>query len=248
MSDPLADCRAALDAATREAQQNAAAARDAQDELQQFVYAASHDLQQPLRAVTTYAQLLLREFPGETQARELLNVIIENAGQMTVLVRDLLNYSRLGTSPRPAEVNLNAALQSALYVLTGPLQESGGQVALGDLVVAFADERQLAIVFENLLSNAIKYRSAEAPRIRVESQQDGDLVTVSVSDNGVGVPPEFQDRIFEPFKRLQGKQIPGSGLGLSICRKIVRAQGGRIWIESDGAHGSVVKFTLPAGA
>ena len=248
MTDLHASCQAALAAANKQAEQNAAAARAAQDELQQFVYAASHDLQQPLRAVTTYAQLLLREFPDEMQARELVGVILESSAQMTALIRDLLNYSRTGASPERANVNLNAPLQWALYTLAAPISEAGAQCETANLGEVFADERQLATLFENLIGNSLRYRGSEPPRIRVEATTDDDLHTISVSDNGVGIKPEFHDRVFEPFKRLHGRQIPGSGLGLSICRKIVHAHGGRIWIESDGEHGSVFKFTLPAGA
>ncbi len=243
--DELAECRAKLRAAEREAEENAGLARAAQEELHYFVYAASHDLQQPLRAIGTYAQLLQRDHPDDERAREFTNVIIDGAAQMNALVRDLLTYARTGNTADCAAVKLNGPLQWALYNLAKAVQDSGAQVNGSDLPEVFADEKQMVSVFENLIGNSIKYRSAEPPKVEVWGETDSEYHTISVRDNGVGIKPEYSEKIFEPFKRLHSKEIPGSGLGLAICRKIVRAHRGRIWVQSDGQQGSVFKFTVP---
>ncbi len=240
-----AGCLKQIEALRREVEESAAAARAAQDELQYFVYAASHDLQQPLRGIGTHAQLLQREYPNDPRAREFTSVIIEGAAQMNALIRDLLTYSRTGNVSEPVLMRLNAPYQWALYNVTKLIQESGAHVRCGELPEALADEKQMVTIFEHLLTNAIRYRSAAPPEVEIESETGEDFHTISVQDNGVGIRPEYHEKVFEPFKRLVPKEIPGSGLGLAICRKILRAHGGRIWVESDGEHGSRVTFTLP---
>lgn len=235
----------ALAEARRELDENVEAVRSARDELQYFVYAASHDLQQPLRTIATHAQLLQRECPENVRAQEFAGVIVESAGQMNALVKDLLNYSRVGNEPDLNEVQLNGPVQWALYNLDRSLREAGGEVKTGDLPEVLADEKQLVTVFEHLLRNSLLYRSKEPPQVEITAENTDQLCTISVKDNGEGIKPEYQEKVFEPFKRLHSKEIPGSGLGLSICRKIVRAHRGRIWVESDGERGSTVRFTLP---
>ncbi len=220
-------------------------AKAATDELQYFVYAASHDLQQPLRAIGTHAQLLQRLFSSDQTAREFTQVVVDNATQMNGLITDLLTYSRLGNPFQPKPVNLNAPLQWALYTLAKPIAESHATVTASDLPEVSGDEKQLATVFENLIGNAIKFRAASPPAIEVSADESDLAITVSVQDNGPGIPPEYLERIFDPFKRLHGKEIPGSGLGLSICRKVLRAHHGKIWMESDGESGSTARFSLP---
>ena len=245
LRDNHAGCLRQIESLKREIEGSAAAARDARDELEYFVYAASHDLQQPLRAIGTHAQLLQREYPNDQRAREFTAVIIEGAAQMNALIRDLLTYSRTGNVSHPVLMQLNASYQWALYNVATIIQESGARVRCGELPEALADEKQMVAVFEQLLTNAIRYRSAEPPEVEIESATDDQYHTISVQDNGVGIKPEYHEKVFEPFKRLVSKQIPGSGLGLAICRKILRAHGGRIWVESDGEHGSRVMFTIP---
>lgn len=241
-----ASCLKEIEAIRRELEGNAADYRAAQEELQYFVYAASHDLQQPLRAVGTHAQLLQRQFRDDERVKEFTTVIIQNAAQMNGLITDLLTYSRSGNTPQCASLNLNAPLQWAIFNLGKDIQQCGAQVTSGELPEAFADEKQMVTVFENLLSNSLKYRASEPPEVNVRGDAGDEFHTVSVRDNGVGIKPEFHEKVFEPFKRLHGKEIPGSGLGLSICRKILRAHRGKIWVESDGQRGSTVKFTVPA--
>jgi light-regulated signal transduction histidine kinase (bacteriophytochrome) len=142
-------------------------------------------------------------------------------------------------------VNLNSVVQWALLNLERSVRESGAQVVFSELPVVSVDESQMVQLFQNLLSNALKYRSGEVPRIEVASQETEGAHTISVRDNGIGIEPAYQKQIFTAFKRLHGREVPGTGLGLALCRKIVEGHGGRIWVESDGKRGSTFKFTLP---
>jgi hypothetical protein len=241
----IEECRVELQRSQEGEKEGREAARLATDELQQFVYAASHDLQEPLRTVSAYAQLLQREYPQPGQAAEFAAFVINAANQMGALVRDLLTYSRIRTEPKQEVLNLGTALQRALLTLSERIRASGAQVTSVELPEVFADEGQIANVFEHLIGNAILYRSSAPPAIRVTADEDAGMCTVSVQDNGLGIEPRFHEHVFQAFKRLQGKNIGGTGLGLTTCRKIVRAHGGRIWVESDGANGSTFKFTLP---
>ncbi len=238
-------CVEELSSVRLEAEERSADAQASRDELQYFVYAASHDLQQPLRAIGTHAQLLQRQFPENAEAKEFTDVIIDGATQMNTLITDLLKYSRIGSAANQKSIHLNASVQWALFNLAKAIEQSGAKVTLQDLPEVFADETQLATVFEHIVSNAIKYRGGDPPEVKIASEVDGDFHLISVQDNGVGIKSEYHEKVFEPFKRLHSKDIPGSGLGLSICRKIVRAHRGKIWVESDGANGSLVKFTIP---
>jgi light-regulated signal transduction histidine kinase (bacteriophytochrome) len=212
--------------------------------LQQFVYAASHDLQEPLRMVLTYAQLLQRQFPKDEQAQEFTSFIISGADRMKCLIQNLLTYSRVGTSRRRGEVKLNACLQWALLKLAQAIQESSAVITHDDLPNVQADETEMAQVFENLLSNALKFRGDASPQVHLSMEEGSGEWILSVRDNGTGIDPRFLEQVLLPFKRLHGKGIPGSGLGLAICQKIVRAHAGRLWVESDGQQGTTVHFTI----
>lgn len=240
-----AELRSALEqcsAALRETEEDA---RQARSELHDFVYAAGHDLQEPLRAVSSFGQLLQRKFVQDAETAELTGLIIDGAARATALVQALLSYSRVGVAPRLTVVPLDAAVQPAVYKLDGRIHESGAEVICGDLPEVHADDAQLAQVFEQLIKNAIAFRSSEKPRIEITAEEASDALLVSVRDNGIGIDPRFHDFVFSPFKRLHGKEVPGAGLGLAICRKIIGAHGGRIWVESDGTQGSTFKFTVP---
>lgn len=221
------------------------AARTARHELQFFVYAAGHDLQQPLRAIGTHAQLIQREHPRDNRTQEFAGVILEGVSQMNALLADLLTYSRTGNSIEATPVNLKASLQWALLNLAKAIESSGAEVTSGELPEVLADEKQMVAVFENLLSNAIKFRGDARPRVDIRGEIADGFHTISVEDNGCGIKPEYHEKIFEPFKRLHGREIPGSGLGLTLCRKIIRAHSGKIWVESDGMAGTVARFTVP---
>lgn len=219
----------------------------ARAELQHFVYAASHDLQEPLRAIVAYSQLLERHLAGDKTAREYIAYIVGGANRMSALLRDLLTLSRAGSSQRRAAVNLNAAAQAALLKLAPTITELEAEVKRGDLPEVFGDDAELTQLFGHLIENALKFRGAAKPKIAIGSEQGSGECVISVADNGPGIETAFHEEVFSAFKRLQGKGVTGSGLGLAISNKIVRAHGGRIWIESDGRSGTTVKFTLPDG-
>ena len=227
----LEDCQAAREAAERE--------------LHDFVYAASHDLQEPLRAVCAYGQILRRKFESDAEIDELTGFIVDGASRAAALVQALLAYSRAGASPRIETIRLESALQTALFKLSKRIRESNAEIIYADLPEVTADELQLGQVFEHLLSNAMLFTADEAPRVQVNAEEAAEAVIISVRDNGKGIDPRFHELIFQPFKRLHGKEVAGVGLGLAVCRKIIAAHGGRIWVESDGQHGSTFKFSVP---
>lgn len=236
---------ATLNKAHEECERNSASARIAKQELQHFSYAASHDLKEPLRAISTYTQLLQRQYANDVQAAEYTSFIVDGVNRMNTLIESLLTYSRTGAPANRTPVPLQAVVQWALLNLEGNISEAEAQITCGELPVAVVDENQMVQLFQNLLSNALKYRSDSPPMIIVSSAETSDAHVISVEDNGIGIDPRYQTQIFAPFKRLHGREVPGAGLGLALCRKIVEGHGGRIWVESDGQHGSVFKFTLP---
>ncbi|HEY1947121.1 MAG TPA: ATP-binding protein [Bryobacteraceae bacterium] len=222
----------------------AKAAGSGEEALQHFIYAASHDLQEPLRMVLTYAQLLQRQFPDDERAQEFTSFIISGVGRMNGLIQNLLVYSRVGTSKRRSAVNLNACLQWALLKLAPAIKESGAAITHDELPEVQADETEMAQVFENLIGNALKFRDTNSPHIHISAEEGSGEWILSVRDNGTGVDPRFLEQVLLPFKRLHGKGVPGSGLGLAICDKVVRSHAGRIWVESDGQQGTSVHFTI----
>ena len=241
----LDKCLHARQITEREAEINAEKAQSAIEEMQHFLYAVNHDLRQPLRSILTNAQLLERRRPQDSELKEYTGPIIEGAGEINTLVESLVTYSRVASTQRRSLIRLDIVLQLALLKVQKLVKESNAQITYRDLPEAEVDESQFTQVFEHLLNNSLKYRSGEPPRIEVSAQEDTDAYRVSVRDNGVGVKPDYHETIFAPFKRLHGKDIPGVGLGLSICKKIVIAHGGKIWVESDGQTGSTFHFTVP---
>jgi len=219
-------------------------------ELQQFAYAASHDLQEPLRTIVTFGQLLAERCKGkiDEETDQFLDFVTSAASRMRSLISDLLSYSRAvhreGTALK--EVNLNAALDVALFNLQLAIQESGATVEPSPLPTVLADEPQTIQVFQNLISNAIKYKRDDPPVIRVGAEQNGNEWVIAVRDNGQGVPAQYKEYIFGVFKRLHGREHPGTGVGLAICKSIVERNGGRIWVESEPGQGSAFKFSIPA--
>jgi light-regulated signal transduction histidine kinase (bacteriophytochrome) len=240
-----AELKKKLEACSEAREAAQAEARQAVKELHDFVYATSHDLQEPLRAVSAYAQLLQRKYAGEAETSELTGFIIQGARQVTGLLQALLAYSRAGNSPRLRTVNLSTVIQAALFKLNERIRDSGADILCRELPDVTVDEIQLAQLFEQLIGNAIAYRSSEPPRVEIETEEGDEGYTVSVRDNGKGIEPRFHEQVFLPFKRLHGKEVAGPGLGLAVCRKIVGAHGGKIWVESSGENGSTFKFTLP---
>jgi PAS domain S-box-containing protein len=219
-------------------------------DLEQFAYAASHDLQEPLRMVSNYLQLLERRYGArlDGDAVEFLNYAVDGARRMAEMVQDLLNYSRVGSRGTPfAPTDLNAALDQALADLQVAVEETGARVTRDELPTVAADASQMRQLFQNLMGNAIKFRGPEPPQIHVGAERRGGEWRLAVRDNGIGIAPEFRDRIFGVFQRLHSRgEYPGTGIGLAICEKIVTRHGGRIWVEAEPGRGATFYFTLPA--
>jgi PAS domain S-box-containing protein len=219
------------------------------DDLQQFAYVASHDLQEPLRMVASYTQLLARRYRGalDADADEFIAFAVDGVTRMQALINDLLAYSRVGSrESERAPVSLEEVLGRVLHTLSPATQTEGATVTHDPLPTVQGDAGQLAQLFQNLIGNAIKFRGADPPRVHVSARHEDGGWVVSVRDNGIGIAPEFATRIFAIFQRLHSRtEYPGTGIGLAICRKIVERHGGRIWVESEPGHGSTFNFTLP---
>ena len=220
------------------------------DDLKQFAFAASHDLQEPLRTVASFATLLDRTAASRLTGdeREYLKYIVDGSLRMRALIDDLLTYSQVGHKPDPSHVaDLNAVLAWALENLRERISQSECQIISADLPTVVGDEAQLGQVFQNLIGNAIKYaRPGVKPVVHVNATREGRYWSIAVSDNGIGIDPRDQKMIFGAFKRLHGREIPGTGIGLAVCRRAVEAHDGRIWVESTPGEGSTFIFTLPA--
>jgi PAS domain S-box-containing protein len=218
-------------------------------DLEQFAYVASHDLQEPLRMVATYTQLLAERYRGrlDENADKFIGYACEGALRMQTLIRDLLAFSRVGRNSAACEpVDCDAAMAEVLLSLGPAIQESGAVVTHAALPVVWADRSQIAQVFQNLIGNAIKFRGKEPPVISVQAAKIGDEWLFSVSDNGIGIAPEYAEDIFVVFQRLHTRtEYPGNGIGLAICKKIIGRYGGKIWVEAQAGHGSIFKFTMP---
>lgn len=220
------------------------------EELRQFAYVASHDLQEPLRTVGSYAQLMARRYRGKLDpgADEFIDYIVGGVTRMHTLLNDMLAFSRVTqNSNKPHEfANLEAVLQGAMMNLELAIKENHATITHGPLPGVVCDPTQIGQVFQNLIGNALKYKASEPPRIHVESEEaDGEWI-ISVSDNGIGIDPQYHDRIFGIFKRLHGRELPGTGMGLAICKRIIEKHDGRIWVESEEGKGATFRFTLRA--
>ncbi len=232
-----------------ELEQVTAALKRSNEDLQRFAYAASHDLQAPIRTITTYLQLLQRSLGSrlEQEEEEMLEFTLGAAGRMHSLIRDLLLYSHASTDIRkPERVNSQALLSDLVEDLDAIVKETGASVtwddSLPELVTDVTGMRQ---IFQNLISNSIKYRGEDLPRVSVSAVQEADGWTFCVEDNGQGIPPEHSKRIFEMFQRLHGQEIPGSGIGLATCQRIVERVGGKIWVTAGRTKGSRFYFSIP---
>jgi PAS domain S-box-containing protein len=218
-------------------------------ELQQFAYVASHDLQEPLRMVASYTQLLEKRYKDklDSDANEFIQFAVDGAIRMQRLINDLLIYSRVGTRGKSFEpTDSHAVLGQAIANLSALIEENQAVVTNDDLPPIMVDESQMVQLFQNLIGNAIKFRGDQSPRIHVSAEQKGNEWVFSVKDNGIGIDPQFNERIFVVFKRLhQKEEYPGTGMGLAICKKIVERHGGRIWVKSELEKGSTFYFSIP---
>jgi PAS domain S-box-containing protein len=219
-------------------------------ELEQFAYVASHDLQEPLRMVASYTQLLAERYCGklDENADKFIGYAKEGAVRMQVLIHDLLAFSQVGLAGVTREnVDCNAVLEGVVQSLTAAIQETGAVVNYAALPTVWADHPQIAQVFQNLIGNAIKFRKEAPPELAVRAEKSGRSWLFSVSDNGIGIAPEYAENIFVVFQRLHARtEYPGNGIGLAICKKIIEHYDGRIWVESRVGQGSTFKFTLPS--
>ena len=224
-------------------------ARSNQD-LEQFAYAASHDLQEPLRMVATYTQLLAERYRGrlDADADKYIHYAVDGALRMQALVQDLLTFSRVGRQGTDLQsTDCNAVVETAVKNLQSAVAESRAQVTHDRLPEVLADRSQLVQVFQNLIGNAIKFRGADPPAIHISASEKRREWVFAIADNGIGIASEHAEIIFAIFKRLHTRaEYPGSGIGLAICKKIIERLGGRIWVESQTGRGSTFKFTLPA--
>ncbi len=219
-------------------------------ELEQLASVASHDLQEPLRKVSSFTQLLQRRYKGklDADADRFIHHAVDAAARMQVLINDLLAYSRVGTRSKEFEpVDCSAVLDQAVSNLHVAIEESGAAVTRDPLPTVVADDIQLVQLFQNLIANALKFRGKDTPRIHVSAEQKGDKWAFSFRDNGIGIDPKFFGRIFTIFQRLHKRtEYSGTGIGLAICKKVVERHGGRIWIESEPGKGTTFYFTITA--
>jgi PAS domain S-box-containing protein len=220
-------------------------------ELEQFAYVTSHDLQEPLRMITSYIQIIEEDYKGklDADADEYIAFVVEGAKRMHTLVNDLLAYSRVGTRGEPfMPISLSSVLSAATANLEVAIEESHAVVTNDPLPTVAGDESQLIQLFQNLLGNAIKFRSDASPLIQIGVEKTNGDWKLSVRDNGIGIDMKYAERIFVVFQRLHAREeYPGTGIGLAVVKKIVERHGGRIWVESEPANGSTFYFTLPKG-
>ncbi len=220
-------------------------------ELEQFAYVASHDLQEPLRAVAGCVDLLQHRYQGQLDGRadEFITHAREGAARMRDLINDLLAYSRVSTrASAPVPIDCNAALSDALANLGVAIRESGARIIADPLPTVVGDRTQITQLLQNLLANAIKFRGIRRPEIHVGVERNGGEWRFSVRDNGIGIEPQYSERIFKVFQRLHTRrEYPGTGIGLAICKRIVERHGGRIWVTAQAEVGSTFHFTIPDG-
>jgi PAS domain S-box-containing protein len=226
--------------------------RQANADLQQFAFAASHDLREPLRMITTYSQLLIKRHGSELdkEGAVFLRYIAESAERMGGLLADLLSYTQAGIDDDTSaeSVDLNAVCDDAIKNLQAGVAESGAVITRGPLPEVYGHEAHFIQLFQNLIGNAIKYRGAQPLVVHVSAEKIDGEWRFAVADNGMGIDPKYHRQIFGVFKRLHGVSIPGTGIGLAICQRVVERYGGRIWVESELNHGARFCFTLPVVA
>ncbi len=221
------------------------------EELEQFAYVASHDLQEPLRMIASYTQLLSDRYQGklDEQADKYIAYSVDGATRMQALIHDLLKFSRVGKAEiEIAVTDCRTAVEQAVKNLRATIEQSGAVVNWNNLPAVMAEGSQLTQVFQNLIANAVKFHGPDKPVIQIDAQPRGQEWIFAVSDNGLGIPQENWNDVFVIFRRLHGRaEYPGNGIGLSICKKIIERHGGKIWIEAQPSPGSCFRFSLTAG-
>jgi signal transduction histidine kinase len=239
----------ALQEANRRLDAQAVDLRRSNSELEQFAYVASHDLQEPLRKVASFTQLLQRRYGDQLDERadQYIDFAVDGAKRMQQLINDLLTFSRVGRTGEGRElVDMNVVAQSALANLATAIDEAGASIEIDDLPTVRGEPSLLAAVLQNLIGNAIKFRGDDPPRVRVTCRRDGEAWEFAVADNGIGIDPEYAERIFVIFQRLHAKEsYSGTGIGLALCRKIIEFHGGRIQLDTSVHEGTTFRFTLP---
>jgi PAS domain S-box-containing protein len=219
-------------------------------ELEQFAYVASHDLQEPLRMVSSYMQLFSRRYKGmlDADADEFIAYAVDGATRMQRLISDLLMYSRVGNKGKePQPTDCNTILKNALKNLQEAIRESCAKIDVSPMPTIMGDDVQLTQLFQNLIGNAVKFRGGEPPRVSVGAELQGNFWLISVRDNGIGIEATNFERIFQIFQRLHSRtSYPGTGIGLAVCKKIVERHGGKIWVESESGKGTTFFFTIPS--
>jgi light-regulated signal transduction histidine kinase (bacteriophytochrome) len=235
--------------AERELEKQALLLESSNADLREFAYVTSHDLQEPLRTITSFATMLSRRYKGrlDTDADEFLEFITDGATRMSGMIQALLLYSRVVNAAEATEaVPVAEVVEWAKSNLATAIEESSAAITFDGLPMVRGSRVQLGQLFQNLIGNALKYKSGRPPAIVIACERQDRVFLFSVADNGIGVAPEHRERVFGLFKRLHGHQYPGTGIGLAICKRIVQRHGGRIWMESEAGSGSTVFFTLPA--
>jgi light-regulated signal transduction histidine kinase (bacteriophytochrome) len=230
----------------------AADLRRSNGELEQFAYVASHDLQEPLRMISSYIQLLQRRYQGQLDAKAdtFIGFAVDGVTRMQRLINDLLAYSRVGTHGAPlVPTDCGEVMAGVIAALGAPIAETGARVTYGELPTVLADATQLGQLFQNLIGNALKFCTGGTPEITISAERTGGEWLIHVRDNGIGIDPAYAERIFIIFQRLHSREeYPGTGIGLAICKKIVERHGGRIWVESQPGQGATFTFSLPDAA
>lgn len=240
-----------LEETYRELETAAAELRRSNEDLSQFAHVASHDLRSPLNTVVQFTQLLERRYGEQIgEGKALLQHVIGGAKRMATLIEDLLVYAKVSQNSTSSEtgVDVNEQVKAAVENLKASIDATGAVVTFDPLPTVGVDRTSLIQIFQNLIGNSIHYRTAIPPRIHISAHPQNEQWLFSCTDNGIGIAPEHQARIFEPFKRLHGVELPGSGIGLAVCKRIVDRYRGRIWVESVPDHGSTFFFTLPKAA
>jgi light-regulated signal transduction histidine kinase (bacteriophytochrome) len=219
-------------------------------DLEEFAYISSHDLQEPLRKIANFSEMLVTQYQGrlDEQAERHFGYIIDGAKRMQALINDLLSYSRVGRAELTlVPASLEEILKGTLSNLQALIQESGAEISYDPLPTLQVNPHQMGQLLQNLITNGIKFHDQRAPRIHLSARQEGQEWVIAVQDHGIGFDPQYVEGIFKVFKRLHSKeQYPGTGIGLAICKKIAERHGGRIWAESEPGRGATFYFTIPA--